>query len=303
MKTIILLLSLLISNLALAEIGLYTADSMTSYPVSDMSEILEKFTRENPDRNILFYVHGRNHHVEKEWNKLAVMENTYHIKVVMLHWDAWSSLLSRATANAEITAEPLGEAFKEIREFKDRHRDFFNEHKISLLCHSMGNLVLKNFVEKYLDGSEYNLETPLFENFMGVSADVPLKDHRTWLSKFNLAKNKNIVMNNRDIVLLLSYTLDLKEKNPFQYRLGLGFDNYPGKKDQIKAKLVPDVTYIDLSGVLESQHGYFLPKTNVMKAIFSRLTNGEPFKIDDSEKHHLKVNLKNENNIVYVKDK
>lgn len=268
-----------------------------------MNEILEKFTQENPEKNIVFYVHGRNHHVEKEWSKLAVMEHTYNVKVVMLHWDAWSSMLSRAVANAEIAAAPLSESFKEIRAFKESHRDFFMDHKISLLCHSMGNLVLKNFTEKFLLNNQYNLEVPLFENYMGVSADVPLKDHREWLSRFNLAKNKNIIMNNRDIVLLLSYSLDLKDKNPFQYRLGLGFDNYPGKKDQVKAKLVPDITYIDLSGVLESQHGYFLPKTPVMKTIFSRLTNGEPFMIDAQEKSLLKINLKNENNIVYVKDK
>lgn len=303
MKKILILSLVLFSHLTFAEIGLYTSESNTIRPVTDMGEILEKFTRESPDRNIVFYVHGRNHHVEREWNKLSLMENTYNIRVVMLHWDAWSSLLSRAVANAELTAEPLSLAFKEIRNFKESHRDFFSDHKISLLCHSMGNLVLKNFTEKYLNQSPYNLEEPLFENYLGVSADVPLKDHREWLSKFNLAKNKNIIMNNRDIVLLLSYTLDLKDKNPFQYRLGLGFDNYPGKRDKIKEKLVPDVTYIDLSGVLESQHGYFLPKTNVTKTIFNQLSNGEPFRVDDEEKNMLKIKIKNENNIVYIKEK
>ncbi len=303
MKKLILLLCLIFTNLAFAEIGLYTAESMTSYPVTDMTEILEKFTRESPDKNIVFYVHGRNHYVEKEWKKLQVMEDTYKVRVVMLHWNAWSSLVSRAVAGAEEAAEPLAEAFKAVRAFKESHQEFFEEHKISLLCHSMGNLVLKNFTEKYLQNNQYNLEAPLFENYLGVSADVPLKDHREWLARFNLAKNKTVVMNNRDIVLLLSYTLDLTEKKPFQYRLGLGFDNYPGKKDQIKSKLVPDVTYIDLSGVLESQHGYFLPKTPVMKTIFSRLTNGEPFHIDDVEKNYLKVKMKNENNIVYINDK
>lgn len=302
-KMTLFLCILLFSKVTFAEIGLYTSDSLTPYTVSDMSEILERFVSENPDKNILFYVHGRNQHVEKEWKKLRTIESTYNVKAVMLHWDAWSSLLSRATENAEIAAGALGDAFREIRDFKDHHRDYFENHKISLLCHSMGNLVLKNFVEYYYDEYQYKPESPLFENYMGVSADVPLKDHREWLAKFNLAKNKNIVMNNRDIVLLLSYTLDLKERDPSHYKLGLGLDNFPGKKDQIKSKLVHDVTYIDLSGVLESQHGYFLPKTPVMKTIFSKLTNGMPFHIEESEKKKLKINLINENNIVYVKDR
>ncbi|MDD4973394.1 MAG: alpha/beta hydrolase [Bacteriovorax sp.] len=302
MKKLIFIVLVLFIQLASAEIALYTADSKSPHSVSEMAGILEKFASENPEKNILFYVHGRNHHMEKEWDKLSVLENSYNVKVVMLHWDAWSSFLSRAVANAEVTAEPLSEAFREIRDFKESHREFFINHKISLLCHSMGNLVLKNFTEKYLDRDQYNIDSPLFENYLGVSADVPLIDHRYWLSRFNLARNKHIIMNNRDIVLLLSYSLDLKDRNPFQYRLGLGFDNYPGKKDQIKGKLVNDVTYIDLSGVLESQHGYFLPKTPVMQNIFFKLSNGERFELNATEKNSLKVNVKVDNNIYYVKD-
>ncbi|MGZ3807996.1 MAG: alpha/beta hydrolase [Bacteriovorax sp.] len=301
-KNIVLFILVFFTQLASAEIALYTAESKSPLQIYEMQEILERFTRESPDKNILFYVHGRNHHMEREWDKLPIIENSYNVKVVMLHWDAWSSLLSRAVANAEITAEPLSEAFKEIRDFKESHREFFTNHKISLLCHSMGNLVLKNFTEKYIDSDAYNSDSPLFENFMGVSADVPLIDHRTWLSRFNLARNKHIIMNNRDIVLLLSYGLDLKDRNPLQYRLGLGFDNFPGKKDHIKEKLVSDVSYVDLSGVLESQHGYFMPKTPVMMNIFLKLTNGIKFGIDAAEKHSLKVDVKVDNNIYYVRD-
>lgn len=302
MKKLILLILVCFSKVALAEVELYTSDSKNPHDISNMSAILEKFTREYPEKNILFYVHGRNHHLEKEWNKLSVMENSYNVKVVMLHWDAWSSFLSRAVKNAELAAGPLSLAFKEVRDFKAAHPDTFVDRKINLLCHSMGNLVLKNFTENFLDEDNFNADTPLFDSFMSVSADVPLKDHKIWLENFNLAENKNVVMNNRDIVLLLSYTLDLKDKNPYQYRLGLGMDNLPGKRDQIKDKLVPDATYIDLSGVLKSQHGYFLPKTPLMHNIFSKLINGAKFSMSQAESQLLDVKINTDNNIFYVRD-
>ncbi len=303
MKKILFIILVLFTQVVSAEIALYTSESETPHAISEMGDILEKFTKESPDKNIVFYVHGRNHYMEKEWDKLSVLESSYNVKVVMLHWDAWSSFLSRAVANADLTAEPLAQSFVEIRNFKDTHRDFFAYHSINLLCHSMGNLVLKDFTEKFIDQDQYNLETPLFENYISASADVPLVDHRLWLSRFNLAKNKNVVMNNRDIVLLLSYVLDLKDKDPFHYRLGLGFDNYPGKRDDIKTKLVPEATYIDLSGVLGSQHGYYMPKTPVMQNVFSKLLNGGKFKMAAEEEKFLKIKVKDTNNIVYVQDK
>lgn len=304
MKNLMLIIILaLFTPLAWAASALYTSASKEPHPLSEMNEILEQFTRESPEKNILFYVHGRNHHLDKELKRISTMEAAYNIKVVMLRWEAWTTMVSRPVDNAALTAGPLNEAFIAIRDFKESHREFFLEHKISLLCHSMGNLVLKNFTEKYINQEEYNSDTPLFENYMGVGADVPLLDHQAWLSKFNLAKNKHIFMNNRDLTLLLSYSLDLRFKNPFQYRLGLGFDNYPGKRDDIKSKLVSDVAYIDLSGVLESHHGYFASSKPLMQNIFSKLVNGLKFQIDSKEKSQFKVKIKVDNNIYYLKKK
>lgn len=300
MKNLIFLIFLLFTQISLAEIALYTADSTAPRPINEMGEILEKFTQDDPEKNILFYVHGRGQHLKKDFDRLPIIESIYNVKVVMLHWDAWTSRFTRPVANAAIAAESLAEAFKEIRDFKESRSYFFMNHSISLLCHSMGNLVLKNFTEKYLDEDQYNLETPLFENYIGTGADVPLIDHQGWLQKFDLAQNKNIIMNNRDLTLLSSYFLDLKERKPFYYRLGLGFDNYLGKRDRTKNKLVKDVTYIDLSGVLNSEHGYFLPKTELLKNIFSKLSNGKKFEMSPLEKSFLKIKIKVENNILYI---
>ncbi|MGZ3807415.1 MAG: alpha/beta hydrolase [Bacteriovorax sp.] len=304
MKNIIIIFVLLLfTQLASAEIAIYTAESSSPHPLSEMSEILEKYTLENPDKNILFYVHGRKHHLETILPRLPAMEKSYNVKVIMFHWDSWSSLLTRPVENAEMASESLNEAFREIRDFKELHQKYFEQHKINLLCHSMGNLVLQYFTQKYLDRDWMNSPRPLFENLISVGADVPLVNHKEWLSKFNLARNKSIFMNNADDVLIPSYILDVKNGDFFSYKLGLGLDNFSGLKDHIKEKLVKEATYVDLSGVLHSQHAYFLPDSPVLVTIFSKLTNGKKFEINDEEKKSLKINVKMTGNIFYVNSK
>jgi esterase/lipase superfamily enzyme len=249
----------------------------------------------------VFYVHGRKHKLQVELDRLSSLEKNYGVKVVMLHWDSWSTHFSRPVENAEIASGALSEAFRGVRDFKEAHQEFFESHKISLICHSMGNLILKYFVEKYLDEYFANSDSPLFENFVGTAADVPLVGHRDWLSKFNLAHNKYITMNNRDNVLLASHLLDVKNRELGFYKLGLGFDNSTGRKDHIIEKLVQDVSYIDLSDILKGQHGYFLDSSPILVNIFSKLSNGEKFGITLVEQALLKVKINVENNISYIK--
>lgn len=296
MKKLTLLISLLFAQVTCAQTGLYTTDSNDRHAISEMKDILERITDEHPEKNIVFYVHGRTRNVEKELARIETLEKSYDVKVVLFSWNAWSSLLSRPTKNAQTASTSLNEAFKGIRDFKESNPEYFEHRKINLLCHSMGNLVLQNATMKYSNDDR----EPIFENYVSVGADVPLIGHKEWLSKFNLARNKNIFMNNRDIVLLLSYGLDLKARNPASYRLGLGFDNYPGKRDQIKEKLVKDATYIDLSGMLNTDHGYFLPKSSLLFGIFAKLTNGHKFDTSFVDKSLSKVKVKKENNIFYI---
>ena len=302
MKKLITIILILFTQLCFAEIALYTTENKTPHAVSEMTDILEKFLRENPEKNIVFYVHGRSHTMEKEWNKLPVLESKYNIKVVMLHWESWTSMLSRPVKHSEEAAPALAEAFQEIQKFRDSHQDTFETKKITLLCHSMGNLVLKNFVEQQLPlalNSNLN-DHPIFDNYVSAGADVPLIDHHKWLSQIKFAKKKYIMMNNRDIVLLFSYFLDLKVLDPNHYKLGLGFDNFQGKEDQIKEKLSIDTTYVDLSHTVKADHGYFVGRKPLTLNIFDHLLNGEVFVIDPQALE--KAKLTRENNIFYVRD-
>lgn len=291
----------LICSPAWATIELYTvADGNRPRPVTDMYSILEEFRDNYSDKNILFYVHGRKRLVQKEIERIRNIESFYGLKVVMLHWDSYQTLVTRPVENAKIASDSLHESFEAIRRFRDDNPDYFTNHALNLLCHSMGNLVLKYTVEKYYLNA--NTEDKIFTNFVSSGADVPLKDHGEWLSQFKLAEQNFIMLNSQDLVLLMSYSLDVRIHNPFTYRLGLGFDNIVGLKDHIMKKLVPTTKYIDLSRMLATDHGYFLSKNKIMKYIFDTLLNGQDFTLEKSS-FPKKMNLsqhKSKKNIYYV---
>jgi esterase/lipase superfamily enzyme len=290
---------LILSTNVFAKIELYTLDDQTPHPVSEMYTLLNNTIEKYPEKNILFYVHGRKRNVIDEINKIPKIESAYNVKVIMLHWDSYDTLVSRPTANAEKTADSLHDAFEAIRLFRLDNPEFFEKQKINLLCHSMGNLVLKYTVEKYY--KEDTNQDKLFTNYIGVGADVPMNTHASWLENFHLAGQNYIMMNNRDIVLLLSYLLDIKERQPLTYKLGLGFDNYPTRKQDIKNKIASNVLYIDLSDVLVSDHGYYISKDKIMKNIFNKLLNGEYFYDSKKGNEHFKVKQdKKGRNIFYV---
>lgn len=288
----------LVMNPARATIELYTVDDGDHpRPVADMYYILKEFKDKYSEKNILFYVHGRKRLVSDEIKRIKGMEERYGMKIVMLHWDSYQTLITRPVENASIASDSLYESFEEIKRFRNDYPEHFKDHSLNLLCHSMGNLVLKYTVEKYYMNTE--IKEKIFNHYISVGADVPLTKHKVWLSKFNLAQQNFIMMNNRDIVLLLSYALDMRFHNPFTYRLGLGFDNIVGLKEHVMKNLEPNTKYIDLSKVLVADHGYFMSDNKIMRYIFNSLLNGYDFTDEKSAILKMKLSQHKKHTNVY----
>lgn len=300
MKILTLITILFFSTIIKAEIALYTADNNDPHDVSEMYQILENLHQNARDKNILFYVHGRKRNVEFEFERIDKIEKFYNVKVVMLHWDSYKTLLTRPVENAKKASVVLLKLFEDVKRFEENYKEELSDKSINLLCHSMGNLILRNTIE--LMEEKHVEQTKIFDNFISIGADVPLNDHQQWLKNMNLARQPYIMMNNRDIVLLFSYLLDLKDRRPLTYKLGLGFDNFPSKKQNVKSMVVPTVKYIDLSDVLISDHGYFVSKDKIMQNIFNKLINGKDFVSPNKKDDNFKVKTdKEKENIFYIK--
>ncbi len=303
MKKLILCLSiLLLNNLAFAasdidkEVALYIKDKMLPIKVEKMDQILERFHQESPTKNIVFFLHGRARHVEEEWKTLPTLENSYNARVVMFRWPAWSSLITRPVDRALESADEFAEALQGIKRYKEANPDIFHNKKITLLVHSMGHIVMREFVENFHE-SELNGGNgeKLLDNYVSVGADIGMNDHAAWMSRIDFVQKKFITMNNKDYMLILSYILDLKDRNPYLFKLGLGFNTTIMKKEKIKKILDPDATYIDLSQSLGGDHRYFESKKSFMINLFRPLLNGGDF-----NPMNIKAKVKLDKGIYYV---
>lgn len=281
-------------------IGLFTKEEFQLKPIKEATEILEQFQKESPEKNVIIYVHGRGKKTSEEWANLAFMEKEFKARILMFHWQSWGgSAVVRPTEAAAEAATDLSEVFKQIKAYKESNPEIFANKKITLLAHSMGNVVFKDYMEKFYKGDLNDLNgKPLFDSFVSTGADVGLTNHKEWLSRVDFAKKKFVTINNRDIVLTLSYMLDLKGLKPKYYKLGLGFRNLRITKKMIADLTVPDTKYIDLSKSLRSDHRYFEPETELLTSVFKPLLNGEDF---DPESLGVKYKHFNEN-MFYIND-
>lgn len=245
--------------------GFYISKSMETYSATDIPALLNQMTIESPDRNILLYVHGRSQTLEKEWININTVEQRYNVKVLMLHWESWNYMIGRPVANAKEASKQLGFGLQQISDFKDKHRQYFAEHKIFLMFHSMGNIVLKNYIEKlnYVDDSN------LFDSLILTGADVPFTDHKKWLSRVNLSKDIYVVMNQKDSVLLASTAHDyidtsLFSKNDDRLGLGRGLDNLLF----LNAKTAANALYFDLTKLSGGAHRHYLSDNVSVENLF-----------------------------------
>lgn len=263
MKTITLLFLMLFSNIAFSEIALYTSDSLSPKKTEEILQVINNFSKNSPKKNILFYVHGRSKTLEKEWSNIQEIEKVFNLKVIMLHWDSWNYMLSRPVGNAKNAGQMLNDSILELDKIKKTHPELFQNKKLFLLCHSMGNITFKTFIEKFQIAS---LDKQLFDSIILSGADAPFTKHYKWLSNVAFSPKISVVMNENDNVLLASSVHDYVTMNLKDDRLGLGFglDNLLFFNKNTAANAI----YYDLTKVSGGEHRHYLSSRVEVRGLF-----------------------------------
>lgn len=240
-------------------------------------EVFDRARKEN--RSILFFVHGYNNDVQDVLNAAIELESLYDVIVVPFTWPAngggaisgTASYLSDK-ADARVSAGALNRAIGKIQQFHlmlsqtvqkkyqklahERHPNNPTEaatlytrliekdcsSKMSLLCHSMGNYVLKHT----LATSENATSKLVFDNICLVAADANNHKHSDWIGKLDVRKRIYVVINEDDYALKVSR---IKPGQEQRARLG----HYTKNLDSSNAHYI-DVTNVEHVG---SDHGYF----------------------------------------------
>jgi len=275
-------------------------------------ELFERARTEK--KSILFFVHGYNNDVEDVLKAAYKIESIYNVIVVPFTWPANGGGAISGTAaylsdksDARVSAGALNRAIGIIqkmhlmltRSLQLKHQDAaYKKHpdnpnaasslftrlmekdcsvKINLLCHSMGNYVMKHT----LSTSENETSQLVFDNICLVAADTNNEDHINWVGKLDVRKRIYVVINENDSALKASRIKPGKEQKA---RLG----------HYLKKLNSPNASYIDVTDAehIGSEHTYFKGKSvennEKLKALFNDMFNGKSVEL--SLKYHTDMN-------------
>jgi esterase/lipase superfamily enzyme len=251
-------------------------------------------------KNVLLYVHGYNNDVEDVIDTCAEMESLYDIIVVPFCWPAnGGGAISGTTAylsdkqDARASADALNRVIGIVRRYfglftqhsrdtllDEARQEFPNNRtaalqrfaelldedctiKVSMLCHSMGNYLLKHALRP---GGTASRELT-FDNICLVAADANNLDHEDWVDKMDVRNRLYITINENDYALGASRA---KPGNEQLARLG----------HYLRGLYATTAYYIDVtkSDAVRRSHGYYIGKpverNPALKAFFAAALGG-----------------------------
>jgi len=268
-------------------------DGTRTNPASKLKfKQLQKTMREE-DRNCVFFVHGYNNNLQDAVRAAYRIRDLYHVEVILFSWPSngggleenrpsrpLNYILDRGEDahglasylsdkhDAELSKGALDRVFQKLSMYLNdpklmKSGDRICEKKITLLCHSMGNYLLK----KLATSSIYHADSLMFDNIVLCAADVNNAGHEQWVSQLAHRKRLYVTINENDFALKWS-----RRKMGDRQRARLGH--------YTKNLVSPLATYLDFTEAIgvDNSHGYFADKATENRNVFDafyRILNGE----------------------------
>ncbi|WP_372652819.1 alpha/beta hydrolase [Halobacteriovorax sp.] len=275
MKSFLAFIFFIFSLSIFAETGIYLS-SGKRYETLDVSAAMAEIFSKGEVGHINVFVHGRGKHPEKGFGVMNEVEKTYGVKSIMFHWPSWKSAMERPVGNAVGAAEDLSRFLSALNSYVRMYPNRMLGVKLSLLVHSMGNIVFKEMLENYYHSGEFNRN--LFSSLVLNAADVPAKEHKQWVDRIDFSTQNFVTYNDNDIVLFGSEQLDRFNDEYEEYEgTRLGKDLEKVTKGKVRY-LSQNAKYLNLSKMTFTGHRHFLvddKKKNIeLKNLFSQIIKG-----------------------------
>lgn len=217
----------------------FSGNKWTCVPKKNLTEALNG----NLKRKVTVFVEGFGYTFLTALDRATVMARQYDLLVIMFDWPTYRPE-KKSGENYRITvresaevAIPFAVFLDSLNNYKKSHPEAFET--ASLFMHSMGNLLMKNAIEK----SYIQISDTLFNSVILNASCVPQKNHYLWVEKLSFQRSLYITFNNRDRILNGA-------------KLISGFSKQLGQ--QSKWPFSKNALYIDFSRVLNREHNYFL---------------------------------------------
>jgi len=227
-------------------------------PIEQADAVLKRLNAINSDKLIVF-VHGRGQHPEKGEEMAAELASEHKAGVLMFNWDSWiCKSYCEETIKDFSSKYPLGNAIAAAPELvklmQSLHglKENNSKIKISMLVHSMGNIVFKEMMEDY--AFRIPRDDVFIDNLILNSADVDGINHQYWLDNILFVEDLFVTMTSDD------FALGAVELMLFRPRLGQGVvteeDSKDSKKLEDSETLAANAHYIDFSNVGSSHRKF-----------------------------------------------
>ncbi len=275
MRSFLALVIFIFSFSSIAETGVYLS-SGKFFESTNVDAVMSEIFSEGEVNYINIFVHGRGKHPEKGFDVMSEVEKTYGVKTIMFHWPSWKSAIERPVGNAVNAAEDLSRFLGALNSYVRAHPIRMAGVNLSLLVHSMGNIVFKEMIDNFYHPGEFNHN--LFSNLVLNAADVPAKEHKLWVDRIDFSRQNFVTYNDNDIVLFGSEQLDRFNDSYEEYegtRLGKDLEEVTKGRSSY---LSQNAKYLNLSKITFTGHRHFLvddKKKNVqLKNLFTQIIKG-----------------------------
>jgi len=161
----------------------------------------------------VFYIHGYNQNFKDSLQQANQIQKQYEaangkdrgVAIVLFSWASnpggWVlQEYQQAQAIALCSQVALDRAFEKMATYFREQPNEACPVSVNLLAHSLGNYLLKGFIESPI----FSKETRMFHNILLHQADVDSKDHQDWVNRLRYSRRVYVTVNENDLILGLS---------------------------------------------------------------------------------------------------
>lgn len=255
----------------------FKGSSWVCVPRQDLEEALQSATHRE---NAVVYAEGFGKTFPGNVDRATRFARAYNVTTILFDWSTYNPAYHRLrnfhkVNRSSVSAARCFAAFiSDLDKFRHRHAPEFAH--VSMILHSMGNLLMMHAIKN----NYITVKDTVLDDLVLNAACVPQRHHKQWVEKINIQKHLYITRNNHD------KTLNGAKLISFHRQLG----------ERSRGPYAGNAVYINFSNELELEHNYFL-YTGVLKQhpevkkIYEAIFAGKEPVFSDKAKFHVNQNL------------
>ena len=150
----------------------------------------------NDGRDILLFIEGHGKTLPMTLNRAYQVQERYNVALLVFDWPSQHSNFNKSLARVRRCGDNFYNLLLQIKDYRSS-KMIQNQH-FSILCHSLGNYFISNFV---VCGDHQYLHEKFIDNIVMNAAAIRTREHGEVLSQVGFAERIYITSNKNDFVL------------------------------------------------------------------------------------------------------